>query len=282
MTSKLFQSLRGSAPLLLALAAAPAAAALTFAPQHAGSFGAGTGATATFHQIDSNWHGSTVLWNDATASYGSGLPIGSFSWGTGLWGQADWQTVQDTAAGASSGPAIVQSWSGTATSINFANVLYNQQHSATWPVPLAPFFTPGGSISAQENWTAHFVGFIRVTQPGEYAFSVLNDDGFFLRLTGAGGSTIDVGRDFLNAPDRNGFADALLLSEGLYGFELGMWSRLEAGVVDLRWTTPGTTEWTLVPTTNLMPIPEPGTAALLLAGLLPLAALARRRAAAPR
>jgi hypothetical protein len=267
--------------LLLALAAAPASAAITLAPQHAGSFADGTGAIASFVQIDSAWRGSTVLWDEASGTFGSGVPVSTYAWGTGLWGRADWQTVQDTAAGnppASNAPPIVQRWSGPISSINYANALYNDQHSAIWgTAQLVPFFS-AGDAAPQENWTFHAAGYIRVTTPGEYAFSVLNDDGFFMRLTGAGGSTLEMGRDYLHPRERIGFGDILLLSEGLYGFDLGMWNRLEAGVVDLRWMTPGSTEWTLVPTSNLVPIPEPGTALLLLAGALPLAWRLRRRA----
>lgn len=271
-----------SAWALAAALSAPALASVPIAPQYAGSFDAGAGADASFYQIDSSWHGSTVLWDEATGTYGSGLPIGSYGWGTGLWGQADWQAVQNAAAGTggAGAPTVINAWSGIGGAINYGNALYNSDYSSTWgPATIVPFFDPA-STAPQENWTAHFTGFIRITTPGEYNFGVLNDDGFFLRLTGAGGTSLEIGRDFLNPRERNGFSDTLLLSEGLYGFELGMWNREEAGVVDLRWLEPGSTEWTLVPVTSLLPVsavPEAPTALLAVLGLAFMLPVLRRQ-----
>ena len=264
------------------LAGAPASAApVPLLPLYAGQYAAGGGANASFMQIDSAWQGSSVLWNETTHSYGSGVSIGSFGWGTGLWGQADWQTVQNTAqgSGGTNAPTIINQWTGIAPTINFGNAVYNGLYSATWgKASLLPFFDAAGLPSAQENWTAHFSGYIRVANAGNYNFSVLNDDGFFLRLIGDAGATLGIGRDFLNSRDRNGFADDLALSPGLYGFDLGMWNRLEAGVVDLRWMLPGSQDWTLVPTTNLVnKIPEPGSTLLLAAACLASAGVLRHR-----
>lgn len=256
------------------------AAALVLAPQFAGSFGPGTGAAAEFRQVPGDWRGSMVLWDEASGSYGAGLPIGSFSWGTGLWGRADWQTWQDpTRAG-----DLVGAWTGLVPDINFGNAVYNRLWSAEWGLAtLLPLFDAGTPEGAQQNWTSRFTGFVRVSDPGWYNFSVLNDDGFFLNLIGEGGASIEIGRDFLNPRERNAFADGLWLSTGLYGFELGSWNRLEAGVVDLRWQIGSDqTPWLAVPTTALLPpgaVPVPATLALTLLGLLLLAALRRHRSA---
>ncbi len=258
---------------LLSVAASVAAAPVPFAPEFSGSFAAGHGADARFVQIDGRWGGSTVLWNEATKTFGSGDPIGSFSWGTGLWGLNDWRAALASANGASGAgyPPIVAQWSGIAPVINYGNATYNCLHSSLWgPATLVPLFTDTGCGAVQENWIAHFKGYIRVTEPGAYSFGVLNDDGFFFRLVGAGGATQEVVRDFLNPRDRNGFGDELLLDVGLYGFELGMWNRLEAGVVDLRWSTDGGETWTLVPTTSLLSanaVPTSSTWMLVFAGL---------------
>jgi hypothetical protein len=252
------------------------AAPVTLLPLVTGTFGAGSGADAAFYQIDSNWHGSSVLWDETTGTYGSGVPIGTLPWGTGLWGRADWQTIQQTAGGPGSigAPTIVNAWSGVVGSINFANAVYNADYAGTWgAASLLPFFGADGAQSEQENWTARFGGYIHVTEAGAYDFSVLNDDGFFFRLAGAG-NTLEIGRDYLNPRERNGFDTELLLAPGLYGFELGQWNRLEAGVVDLRWQMPGSDEWTLVPTSNLLPqaaVPEPAPLALVALALLMLA-----------
>lgn len=262
-----------AAAAVLACLSPGAGAAIDLAPRVAGSFGAGSGANATFAQIADDWHGSTVLWNPAEQRYGSGDPIGSFSWGTGLWGRADWDAVQASLAGAA-GPAIVASWSGTVGSINFADQRYNDDHSAAWgPAGLAPLFGTG----AQDNWTSRFTGYLRITTPGIYEFSVLNDDGFFLRLHGAGDALIEGGRDFLNPRERNALPDAVSMGEGLYGFELGAWDRLEAGVVDLRWRRLGETDWTPVPADHLLAaVPEPSSTLLLALGLAALAASGAR------
>lgn len=257
--------------LLAATGAGAAAAPVALAPQYAGQFAAGNGANASFVQIDSTWRGSNVLWDEANGVFGSGLAIGSFTWGTGLWGRSDWQTVQQTTTGAGGvgAPRIQNHWTGTVDTINHANALYNSTYAQQWgAASLLPFFDASGAPDAQENWTAHFTGFIRVAEGGYYDFSVLNDDGFFLSIFGAGGTHVETGRDFLNPRERNGFGETLLLSEGLYGFELGMWNRLEAGVVDLRWQQPGSTGWTLVPVTSLLPVSAvPEAPALLLAAL---------------
>jgi hypothetical protein len=301
-------SLRPLAFALLATVGAGAAAApVTLAPQHAGQYASGNGANANFVQIDGHWRGSSVRWNETDQAHGSGQAVGKYPWGTGLWGRADWETVQQAAQlttgeigkqiGAQNGKQnagqavadtdeaqplrILERWAGTVQTINHANASYNSTYSKEWgAAELVPFFAdkkPG----EQENWTAHFTGFIRIVEAGLYDFSVLNDDGFFLGIVGAEGRRIETGRDFLNPRDRNGFDDELELDVGLYGFELGQWNRLETGVVDLRWRRSGSDEWALVPTAHLLtgvlpaqPVPEPGSA--WLAGVA-LAALLLRR-----
>lgn len=276
--------------------AQPAGAAYLLAPEYAGTFDAGTGANAAFYRIDNNWHGSAVLWDEANQRFGSGAPVGTFSWGTGLWGQVDWQAVQAAAAGQASAAsgAIVQSFEGLLPVINHADSRYLECYTTTWgAAALVPFFTPAADLgncdnaeagaAEQQNWTAHYSGFIRITDPGNYNFSVLNDDGFFFRLIGAGGADVGIGRDLLNPRARIGFAENLALDAGLYGFELGAWDRLGAGVVDLRWASNCTTgcAWTLVPTENLVAsrVPEPPALLLVLSALalLWLAGAAQRR-----
>ncbi len=272
----------GLSALALACLALPVVAdPVAFLPQFGAHVATAPGADARFVQIDSNWRGSTVLWNEATRSYGSGQAIGSFGWGTGLWGQADWHTIQQTATGvaAPGAPAIVNRWTGQVSTVSFGNADYNLQYGDQWGrVGLLPFFDDDSP--AQDNWVSRFSGVIRVDTPGAYDFSVLNDDGFFLRLLGGQGQAVEIGRDFLNPRERTGLADLLWLSEGLYGFELGAWNRLQAGVVDLRWLQPGGSDWTLVPVQQLAParaVPAPGTLGSSLLALLALAALAPLR-----
>lgn len=276
---------------LLALLAAGAASAgpVALAPQHAPGMATGGGADARFVQIDPTWRGSTVLWNEDAPEgqrYANGVPgggystIGSFGWGNGIWGRADFDTVM------AGGAPVLDSWRGRSGEINFGNGCYNASHAGDWgaakPVPVAD---NGPCRPADDdlhgNWIAHFEGYIRITEAGEYNFSVLYDDGFFFRLTGEGGRTLEIGQDFLNARDRLGFDEDLALLPGLYGFELGVWNRLQAGVVDLRMSRDGGDTWTLVPAENLLPtsaVPLPPTALLLAAGLLPILRTRRRRA----
>ena len=258
------------------------ASTIQLAPQHAGSFGPGTGIDATFLRIDEDWRGSTVLWNEDTKTYGNGSAIGGFGWGTGLWGLADFNAIQVAGAGFLAGQPtqpVEAAWAGQATSINFGNARYNECYGKSqWgPVSLAPLFNSAtgtgapctnddGSTPDQTNWTALFTGFLRITVADDYWFGVLNDDGYYLRLTGANGDEVNASRDFLNPRERNGPEGPIALTEGLYALELGAWNRLGAGVVDFRWRTDGTQEWDLVPTANLLTrqgVPEPGVPALL-------------------
>jgi hypothetical protein len=264
---------------------------ITVNPTFAGPADAGTGANATFIAIDGNWNGSTVLWNETTRQYGNDpsaagfAPIGSYAWGTGLWGRADWQTIN---APGSTVP-VLTSASMLAPVINYGNNCFNQSFAPgipmaqPFPVSAAPSACPPGAAVADNlnNWTSRFTGFIRITTPGAYNFSVLSDDGFFFDLYGAGGAKQSIQRDFLNARNVDSFSQNLVLSQGLYQFELGAWDRLEAGAVDLRWRLPGATDFTLIPAQNLVAsVSMPGTMALgAIAGLFGWAARRRRPAA---
>ena len=265
------------------------AAPISLLPQYASSTSTGGGADATFVQIDPGWPGSTVLWNEnapegqrfANGSPGNGYAaIGSFSWGSGIWGRADWNAVMAGAA------PVIDQWTGLSGEINFGNACYNSAHAPQWgPAKPVPLNDNGPCAPADDdqhgNWIAHFQGYIRILEADLYNFSVLYDDGFFLRLTGADGQTVEIGQDFLNARDRLGFDQDLALLPGLYGFELGVWNRLQAGVVDLRMQRSGDPpdQWTLVPAVQLLPasavpLPPPW---VLMAAVLPVLIATRRR-----
>jgi hypothetical protein len=269
----------GAALAFAVAGAAVAEAAVILDPALAGEYAAGTGANATFIRIDDNWRGSSVYWNESAKRYANSLPgnnrqggfqpIGSFTWGTGLWGLADWVAIN-----ADGSVPIVLSWSGLVSTIDHADAGYaGSGYASTWgaigALPTGLF----GSAEPQDNWTAHYTGYLRITDPGDYNFGVLYDDGFFLRIWGANGSMVEISSDFLSPRERLGFASDLTLATGLYRFELGAYDRLEVGAVNLAWLQDG--RWVTVPTEHLVtdpvPIPTPATAALLLAALGALA-----------
>jgi hypothetical protein len=273
----------GVALALAVSAAGVAEAAVILGPTLPGEYAPGTGANATFLRIDGGWTGTSVYWNENAKKFkndfpGNGFqPVGSFSWGTGIWGLADWAAINV----AGSVP-VVASWSGLVGTIDQADIEYAQfGYPATWG-PVGPF--PSGLFDngePQDNWTSRYTGYLRITDPGAYNFGVLYDDGFFLRIWGANGAMVEISSDFLSPRERLGFPTDLSLETGLYRFELGAYDRLEVGAVNLAWLQNG--RWVTVPTEHLVtepvPIPTPGTVGLLLAGIgaLALVRLKRKR-----
>lgn len=272
----------------LALPLPAVATSVALDPTLPGRYAPGTGANAVFHRIDGDWTGTSVHWNETLRQYGNAAGdgyrrIGEFGWGTGIWGLADW-----TAINAPGSSLPMQTWSGVVDTINrgdleYTSGMYPNTAGAWGAADALPGALFDGVAGAQDNWTAHFDGYVRITAPGEYNFGVLYDDGFFLRIWGAEGPPVEIASDFLSARDRLGFDHDLALGTGLYRFELGTYDRLEVGVVNLSWRQGGG-EWLTVPTAALVidpiAIAAPGTAAAALLGLGLLAASRARRGGA--
>lgn len=234
------------------------AMALPLTPSIAGNFTQGNGANSRWIQVADDWRGTLQ---------------GDKSWGTGIWGLADQTAVMGLSNGAD---GVVRTLATRVDQISFADQHFIDSWGSTWmSPPLAPLFSPADRN--QDNWAARFWGYIAISVPGAYNFGVLYDDGFRFTLSGAGNDTRRIQVDGLNARDRLGFDEDLILSPGLYAYQLDAYERLEAGAVQLAWATPGDDTWRVVPRSALFThvIPEPSLPLLLLAGLA-AASLTRR------
>lgn len=248
MTNSIFL-LRISFSLVLT-ALTGGAQAVALAPQYAGIYHNGDGANSQWVQVSENWRGAMQ---------------GNETWGTGIWGLADQATVMGLHSGNAN---VIQTLSRKVNQINFSDQVFINTGGAKWGTPqLAPIFN-NASGENQDNWASRFTGYLSITSAGDYNLGVLYDDGFRLSLMGAGGQKVELVKDGLNSPDRLGFDQNLQLSTGLYAFQLDAYERLEAGVVQLAWWTPGG-GLAIVPQENLFtsPVPEPSTPLLMLAGL---------------
>jgi hypothetical protein len=246
-------------PLLVGLTAS--AHALPLTPQYAGLHENGDGANSYWVQVSDDWRGNLK---------------GGEGWGTGIWGLSDHAQVMGLA---NNDPFVVQTLATRVDQINFGDQRFINEWGTSWSTPLiAPIFNNAQGEN-QDNWASSFWGYIAITTPGAYNFDVLFDDGFRFSLFGSGGNSLSILKDGLNARERLGFSEDLQLSAGLYGFQLDAYERLEAGVVQLAWYTPGADDWALVPQAHLFtsPIPEPSVTLLMLAGLAAFGLGIRRR-----
>lgn len=250
---------------LTALTLMGEAQAVALAPEVAGSYLSGDGANSQWVQV---YASETDGWRGATN--------GAYSWGTGIWGLADAAQVMALSMG---DPYVLKTYSGVSSQINYSNQAYLDLYASTWGAQnLAPIFTNAAGEN-QENFAAHFSGYIAITSPGTYNFGVLYDDGFRFTLTGAGGAGLSISQNGLNPRDRLGFGEDLTLDSGLYAFDLLTYNRMEVGVVNLAWTQNGGA-WNTITQDHLytsIPVPEPQAAAMMLAGLALIGMAVRRQ-----
>lgn len=271
---------RGTAGFVLAavaLCGGARADAASLAPVLPGLYAAGQGVDATFLKVDDAWRGSGVRYDPATDQFGSGVPIGNFAGGTGLWGLIDWRSANFAPA-----PGMIEeAWSGRVAEIAFGDAMYDSLYAATLGTMALPPLFSAAATTSQDNWTARFTGYIRITEAGAYNFGILHDDGFTFTLGGAGGQSLSLSHDYLNPNSRMAFDQDVRLDVGLYSFELGAYERLEVGVVELGWSQ-DQGDWSRLPADHLLaaedvqPVPAPPTLALLACGLGALAGTRRQ------
>lgn len=236
----------------------------------------GGGLSATWSQVRDDYRFSQQMWSEAGSAPAA---IGTFDWGTGIWGTTDIAHVQGLANNAS---ALIGRVTDT-SAVNFGNLTYNMLYAdgalGSWGYdrirPLAPIVEMTGS---QTNYAASFVGYLYIPEPGSYDFSLFVDDGFVFSLSGANGvlsmardtlAGSTAGRDLFTLSAANG-GSTMLLGSGYYAMEIDYFNRLEAGVIDLALWGPQDQGWRSISSEWLFAelpasvIPEPSSLALTL------------------
>jgi hypothetical protein len=235
------------------------AAVVNLTPVVSGVFTNGNGANSHWIQVQNSWQGPS-----------------SFSQQFG--GISSLQDAATALTLTSSNSGFVRSADAVMSNINAGNDRYNNDWGSTWGIAnMPPLFNTGDPN--QENYAGHIWGYLSVPTAGNYNFGVLYDDGFAFTIWGANGSQ-SMSMDGLNPRDRKGFDSNIAMQPGLYQFDLVGYTRLEAGVLNLGWWTgPTTSDFALIPQTNLYTsaVPVPAAAWLFGSGLLGLIGVARRK-----
>ena len=229
---------------------------VTLTPILPGIFSNGNGVNSDWVQVNRNWKG--LSYYDASSPYYTTNGINE------LRDQGAVMAMDRGALGVDQG--LYSTWTGTVANINFADQVFNNVWGGVWGNrPLAPVFTD----DYQDNFAAHFSGYLAIPVAGEYNLGVLFDDGFRFELLGYGGASVTLSKDGLNPPwDITSFADPLLLNAGLYAFSLDSYEHWEAGAISLLWKT-NNADWSVVPDDSFFThVPEPATWGMLLIGLV--------------
>ncbi|HQU17153.1 MAG TPA: hypothetical protein PLO69_13790 [Gammaproteobacteria bacterium] len=265
---------------LLAVPGIPAAnAVVILTPVVSGVFNNGNGVNSHWVQVQNTWRGPSAF----SQSYGGISSIADANAALGL---------------TSADPGFMRSADAVMGTVNAGNDVYNTQWGATWGTANMPPLFNTGDLH-QENYAGHVTGYIAVTQPGDYNFGVMADDGFSFAIQGANGSE-SMSLDGMNPRDRYGFGPAetsrsgnavykscncdLALQQGLYRFDLVGYNRQLAGVLNLGWWLgPNTSNFETIPQQNLytaapsVPVPLPGALWLMVSGLVGLGTIRTRR-----
>jgi len=277
------------AVLAVALQVPPSVSApLELIPVSTAPYVTGGGLSATWSQVRDDYRFSQQMWTEAGSDPAA---IGTFGWGTGIWGTVDIAHVQSLP---NDSAALIGRVNDT-SAVNFANLTYNMLIGdgalGHWEYdrqrPLAPIVQQTGS---QTNYAASFAGFLYIPEAGTYDFSLFVDDGFVFSLMGANGmlgmeretlAGSANGRDLFALSASNGNT-TVMMGSGYYGIEIDYFNRLEAGVIDLALWGPQDQGWRSISTDWLFTelprnaIPEPGTLALVLLAFTALRRQARK------
>lgn len=277
------------AVLAVALQVPPSVSApLELIPVSTAPYVTGGGLSATWSQVRDDYRFSQQMWTEAGSDPAA---IGTFGWGTGIWGTVDIAHVQSLP---NDSAALIGRVNDT-SAVNFANLTYNMLIGdgalGHWEYdrqrPLAPIVQQTGS---QTNYAASFAGFLYIPEAGAYDFSLFVDDGFVFSLMGANGmlgmeretlAGSANGRDLFALSASNGNT-TVMMGSGYYGIEIDYFNRLEAGVIDLALWGPQDQGWRSISTDWLFTelprnaIPEPGTLALVLLAFTALGRQARK------
>ncbi len=234
------------------------------------------GPVAGSHGVDSQWVQVNMNWPGYNDPNKGIIDLARANQALSQFAGVDPSSPQAVDAG------LWNTYSGVVGQVNFANADFN---STVWNVngssvvwgqiygtrPLAPVFAGSPDSSYQNNFVGRFNGRLYIPYSGEWNLGVLVDDGFTFTLQGANNASLTMLRDGEAPPNLISYASNLDLAQGVYGFSMTGYNHLQAGVLSLEWWSRANPTWQTVSAANLFtsvsPVPEPGTAALLLAGL---------------
>jgi hypothetical protein len=117
-------------------------------------------------------------------------------------------------------------------------ITYNQ--SIDWVSATQPDYLP------DDRFAWEVTTFLRIDVDGDYEFNTISDDGNQLEIDGEIVTSFYGGRG-VNSGD---FSDPIFLTKGYYPFRYRMEQGDGAAAAKVRWKTPGSSEFVVIPSTN--------------------------------